>query len=170
MTRYVCSNLYLQSIFINMQQIVRPRAWLRITHLGEALCQRRSIGSTASQSSSTGNQIIFSAIQPTGIPHLGNYLGALREWVHLQNTRAESSKLFFSIADLHSLTVPQAAPQLHERRKQTFAMLLAVGLDPAHCTLFYQSAVCFYLFIYLFIYFFFFFLILAYIPLISIFN
>lgn len=86
-------------------------------------------------------QIIFSAIQPTGIPHLGNYLGALREWVRLQNSRAKGTKLLFSIADLHSLTVPQDASLLREQRKQTLATLLAVGLDPAHCTLFYQSDV-----------------------------
>ena len=86
-------------------------------------------------------RVIFSGIQPTGIPHLGNYLGALREWVRLQNEATGNTKLFFSIADLHSLTVPQEAARLREWRKQSFATLLAVGLEPARCVLFHQSAV-----------------------------
>ncbi|RHZ43105.1 uncharacterized protein CDV56_100820 [Aspergillus thermomutatus] len=87
------------------------------------------------------NQTIFSGIQPTGVPHLGNYLGALREWVRLQNAAKEGTRLFFSIVDLHALTVPQDASQLRNWRKETFATLIAVGLDPNRSTIFYQSAV-----------------------------
>lgn len=85
--------------------------------------------------------IIFSGIQPTGVPHLGNYLGALRQWVKLQNDAKPGTRLFFSIVDLHALTVPQEASQLRRWRREAFATLLAVGLDPKRSTIFYQSAV-----------------------------
>ncbi|PYI10905.1 tryptophanyl-tRNA synthetase [Aspergillus sclerotiicarbonarius CBS 121057] len=84
---------------------------------------------------------IFSGIQPTGVPHLGNYLGALREWVRLQNDTTEGTTLYFSIVDLHALTVPQESAQLRRWRKEAFATLLAVGLDPSRSTIFYQSSV-----------------------------
>lgn len=87
--------------------------------------------------------IIFSGIQPTGVPHLGNYLGALYPWVKLQQEAKEGTKLFFSIVDLHALTVPQEAAQLRRWRKEAFATLLAVGLDPKRSTIFYQSEVGF---------------------------
>jgi tRNA synthetases class I (W and Y) len=88
-------------------------------------------------------RVIFSGIQPTGIPHLGNYLGALRDWVRLQNTSTDKNKQLFSIVDMHALTMPQQPSLLRQWRRQTFAMLLAVGLDPSRSTIFYQSAVCF---------------------------
>lgn len=84
---------------------------------------------------------IFSGIQPTGVPHLGNYLGALRQWVKLQDEAKPGTKLFFSIVDLHALTVPQKASQLRKWRTEAFATLLAVGLDPQRSTIFFQSAV-----------------------------
>ncbi|KAE8145544.1 tryptophanyl-tRNA synthetase [Aspergillus avenaceus] len=87
------------------------------------------------------SRTIFSGIQPTGVPHLGNYLGALREWVRLQNNAEEGTKLFFSIVDLHALTIPQNSYQLKSWRKELFAILLAVGLDPRRSTIFYQSTV-----------------------------
>ncbi|KAJ5166501.1 Tryptophan--tRNA ligase [Penicillium canariense] len=97
-----------------------------------------------SNSTSTGSPpaqepIIFSGIQPTGVPHLGNYLGALREWVRLQNEATAGTKLLFSIVDLHALTVPQDAASLRKWRREAFGTLLAVGLDPSRSTIFYQS-------------------------------
>lgn len=86
-------------------------------------------------------RIIFSGIQPTGVPHLGNYLGALRQWVKLQDEAEPGTKLFFSIVDLHALTVPQEASLLKKWRREAFATLLAVGLNPERSTIFYQSAV-----------------------------
>lgn len=97
--------------------------------------------SSTTQPSSDRGRVIFSGIQPTGVPHLGNYLGALREWVRLQNDSGPTTSLFFSIADLHALTVPQDAAQLFNWRRETFATLLAVGLDPKRSTIFYQSSV-----------------------------
>ncbi|OJJ69262.1 hypothetical protein ASPBRDRAFT_131846 [Aspergillus brasiliensis CBS 101740] len=84
---------------------------------------------------------IFSGIQPTGVPHLGNYLGALREWVRLQDDASDGTNLYFSIVDLHALTVPQESAQLRQWRKEAFATLIAVGLDPNRSTIFYQSSV-----------------------------
>ncbi|OQD86059.1 hypothetical protein PENANT_c008G10375 [Penicillium antarcticum] len=66
---------------------------------------------------------------------------ALNEWVKLQQNATEGTKLFFSIVDLHALTVPQDAAQLKKWRREAFATLLAVGLDPKRSTIFYQSAV-----------------------------
>ncbi|PYH86645.1 tryptophanyl-tRNA synthetase [Aspergillus uvarum CBS 121591] len=101
----------------------------------------RSFGICTTNHASNAPRTIFSGIQPTGVPHLGNYLGALKEWVRLQDTATEGTRLIFSIVDLHALTVPQERSQLRDWRKQMLAALIAVGLDPSRSTLFYQSAV-----------------------------
>ncbi len=80
---------------------------------------------------------VFSGIQPTGNIHLGNYLGAVKNWVDKQ---AEKEN-FFCIVDLHSLTVPQNPETLRFETRSMAAMLLACGLDPAQCTIFIQSHV-----------------------------
>ena len=90
----------------------------------------------------TNGRVIFSGIQPTGIPHIGNYLGALQQWVRLQNEALPSTRLLYSIVDLHAITTHQDADQLRRWKRQTLATLLAVGLDPQRSTIFYQSAVC----------------------------
>lgn len=84
---------------------------------------------------------IFSGIQPTGAPHLGNYLGAILPWVQLQNSSAPGTKLIFSIVDLHSLTSNYSAANRLQSRRQLLASFIAAGLDPTRCTIFYQSAV-----------------------------
>lgn len=86
-------------------------------------------------------KVVFSGIQPTGVPHLGNYLGALRQWVKLQNEEADSTKLMFSLVDLHAITLQQDADSLRAWKDQSLAMLLAIGLDPERCILFHQSEV-----------------------------
>ncbi|MCJ1396499.1 Tryptophan--tRNA ligase, mitochondrial [Xylographa bjoerkii] len=86
-------------------------------------------------------RVIFSGIQPTGVPHLGNYLGALQQWVQLQDQAAPTTKLIFSIVDLHALTVPQDQLQLQRWTVETMASLLAVGLDHNRSTIFCQSDV-----------------------------
>lgn len=83
---------------------------------------------------------IFSGIQPTGVPHLGNYLGALREWVRLQDSESNNDCLF-SIVDLHAITIKQDPDQLRKWRKEMLVSLMAVGLDPEKSTLFFQSSV-----------------------------
>jgi tryptophanyl-tRNA synthetase len=80
---------------------------------------------------------VFSGIQPTGNIHLGNYLGAVKNWVDKQ---AEKEN-FFCIVDLHSLTVPQNPETLRFETRSMAAMLLACGLDPDQCTIFIQSHV-----------------------------
>lgn len=89
----------------------------------------------------TERQVIFSGIQPTGVPHLGNYLGALKRWVKIQNESPTSTQLLYSIVDLHAITSRQDADQLRQWKRETLATLLAIGLDPERCTIFYQSAV-----------------------------
>jgi tryptophanyl-tRNA synthetase len=85
-------------------------------------------------------RVIFSGIQPTGIPHLGNYAGALRQWVKLQERHTED-KLIYSIVDLHAITTPQPADVLRKSKREALAALLAIGIDPEKVTLFYQSSV-----------------------------
>ncbi|CAG1972459.1 unnamed protein product, partial [Fusarium graminearum] len=85
-------------------------------------------------------RVIFSGIQPTGVPHLGNYVGALRQWVQLQRTEPDA-KLIYSIVDLHAITMPQPPEQLRRRKREALAALLAIGIDPGRATLFYQSSV-----------------------------
>ncbi|XP_054859023.1 tryptophan--tRNA ligase, mitochondrial [Eublepharis macularius] len=85
-----------------------------------------------------GLKRIFSGIQPSGIPHLGNYLGALTSWVKLQE---ECSCVLYSIADLHSLTIPREPAALRASILDVTAVLLACGINPQKCLLFQQSQV-----------------------------
>src|SRR3979490_1806168 len=80
---------------------------------------------------------IFSGIQPTGRKHLGNYIGAIAQYVSSQ----ERGEGIFCIVDLHAITVAYEPAELRERLYDTAAILLAAGLDPARCTLFRQSDV-----------------------------
>jgi tryptophanyl-tRNA synthetase len=81
---------------------------------------------------------VLSGIQPTADSfHLGNYLGALRQWVALQ----DSYDAFYCVVDLHAITVPQDPDQLSRRTRVAAAQLLGAGLDPDRCTLFVQSHV-----------------------------
>ena len=80
---------------------------------------------------------IFSGIQPSGSLHIGNYLGAVKNWVELQH-KYES---FFCIVDYHAITVPYEPADLRARTADMALSLLAAGLDPAKCTLFVQSMV-----------------------------
>lgn len=80
---------------------------------------------------------IFSGIQPTGRKHLGNYIGAIAQYVTSQD-RGEG---IFCIVDLHATTVPYEPSELRERLYDTTAILLAAGLDPDRCVLFRQSDV-----------------------------
>ncbi|OAR00335.1 hypothetical protein LLEC1_00289 [Akanthomyces lecanii] len=86
-------------------------------------------------------RVVFSGIQPTGVPHLGNYAGALRQWVQRQHEEPESTRLLYSIVDLHAITVPQKPEVLRKAKREALASLLAIGIDPTRCTLFYQSDV-----------------------------
>ena len=80
---------------------------------------------------------VFSGIQPTGDLHLGNYLGAVVNWVR-DLDRDES---IFCIVDLHAITIPQDPAELKARSRNLAALLMACGLDPERCILFVQSHV-----------------------------
>ncbi|KAF7359099.1 Tryptophan--tRNA ligase, mitochondrial [Mycena sanguinolenta] len=82
---------------------------------------------------------IFSGIQPTGIPHLGNYLGALSNWVKIQNENPQD-RVIFSVVGWHALTLPQNPKELVASRRDMLAVLLAIGIDPKRSILFHQDA------------------------------
>jgi tryptophanyl-tRNA synthetase len=82
-------------------------------------------------------QRVLSGIQPSGIPTLGNYLGAIRNWVALQDTH----ECLFCVVDLHAITSFQEPAKLRAQSLEMAATLLACGIDPARSTLFAQSAV-----------------------------
>ncbi|HEY1825027.1 MAG TPA: tryptophan--tRNA ligase, partial [Acidimicrobiales bacterium] len=79
---------------------------------------------------------ILSGMQPSGPLHLGNYLGALRQWVEAQNADA-----FYCAVDLHALTLHISPEELRENTTDLLATYLAAGLDPEVCTIFIQSQV-----------------------------
>ncbi|KAI0303330.1 tryptophanyl-tRNA synthetase [Multifurca ochricompacta] len=90
---------------------------------------------------SDSSRIIFSGIQPTGIPHLGNYFGALVNWVKLQDAAAPHDKLLFSVVGWHALTLPQDPKALFEARTTMIALLLASGIDHRRSIVFHQDEV-----------------------------
>ena len=91
-----------------------------------------------SDSSSAGRQVVFSGAQPTSDSlHLGNALGAVNQWVSLQN----GYDAYFCVVDLHAITVPQDPEVLRKRTLVTAAQYLALGVDPAKATVFVQSHV-----------------------------
>ncbi|GGY12449.1 tryptophan--tRNA ligase [Streptomyces hiroshimensis] len=81
---------------------------------------------------------IFSGIKPTGHLTLGNYLGAVRQWVEVDQHKADA---LFSVVDLHALTVEHDPARVRRLSRQTATLLLAAGLEPAQCTVFVQSHV-----------------------------
>jgi len=82
-------------------------------------------------------QRVFSGIQPSGNLTVGNYLGALKNWVAIQ----KEYENYFCIVDLHAITVPQDPKILRQKIREVAAIYLAVGLDPEHCVIFRQSKV-----------------------------
>jgi tryptophanyl-tRNA synthetase len=80
---------------------------------------------------------ILSGVQPTGNLHLGNYLGAIRNWVTLQ----DSHECLFMLADLHAITVPQDPARLRASVRETAAAYIACGVNPDKSAIFHQSAV-----------------------------
>jgi tryptophanyl-tRNA synthetase len=84
-----------------------------------------------------GGQVVFSGIQPTGTVHIGNYLGALANWVRLQNEH----RCYFAVVDYHAMTIEYDPREMPARVLETVVMLLAVGVDPERAALFVQSQV-----------------------------
>ena len=84
---------------------------------------------------------IFSGIQPTGRKHLGNFIGAIRQYVEGQESAGAGEEAIYCIVDLHAITVAYEPAELRERVHDTTAILLAAGLDPDRCVLFRQGDV-----------------------------
>jgi tryptophanyl-tRNA synthetase len=103
--------------------------------------QARALGSSSPSQADTRPKKIFSGIQPTGVPHLGNYLGALQQWVRLQNESSPATTTIYSLVDLHAITIRQDPAQLRRWKDESLAMLLAIGLDPKRSIIFHQSDV-----------------------------
>ena len=80
---------------------------------------------------------VFSGVQPTGNLHLGNYLGAIKNWVAMQR----EYDCLYCIVDLHAITVPQVPGELSDNTREVTAGLMAAGLDPRTCIIFNQSRV-----------------------------
>jgi tryptophanyl-tRNA synthetase len=81
---------------------------------------------------------LFSGIQPTGDFHVGNYVGALKNWVSLQGVYDET---IYCVVDLHAMTIPYEPEEMRAGRLETAKMLLAVGVDPERSLLYHQSEV-----------------------------
>ena len=84
---------------------------------------------------------VLSGIQPTGNLHLGNYLGAIRNWVKMQDEMAGDSQCFFFLADMHSITVHEGKDQRLRNVREMAAALVACGIDPDRSVLFNQARV-----------------------------
>ncbi|MBV9770887.1 MAG: tryptophan--tRNA ligase [Bryobacterales bacterium] len=80
---------------------------------------------------------VFSGVQPTGNLHIGNYLGALKNWVEIQG----NYESIFGIVDLHAITIYQEPSELRSKILETAALFLAAGIDPKHSTIVVQSSV-----------------------------
>ena len=80
---------------------------------------------------------VFSGMQPTGEPHLGNLMGAFGNWVSMQ----DEHETIYCVVDLHAMTVPYRPDEMRSRRRGLARMLIAVGIDPARSLLYYQSEV-----------------------------
>ena len=92
---------------------------------------------TAGEARPTERPRVLSGVQPTGALHLGNWLGAIRNWVALQSDH----DTFFCVVDLHAITVPHEPARLAEDTLSTAALYLACGIDPQQSTIFIQSQV-----------------------------
>lgn len=82
-------------------------------------------------------KIVFSGIQPSGNLHIGNYLGAIKRWVEMQ----DKYDCIYCIVDMHAITVPHDPKVLHETTLELAGLLIACGIDPERCVLFVQSHV-----------------------------
>lgn len=84
-------------------------------------------------------KVVFSGIQPSGEPTIGNYIGAVRNWVEIQNEK--NYDCIYCVVDMHAITVPQVAKDLRKHTLEVLALLLATGIDPEKSTVFIQSHV-----------------------------
>lgn len=84
---------------------------------------------------------VVSGIQPTGNLHLGNYLGAIRNWVRMQDEMKEGEQCLFFLADMHAISMPHTPAELHKATLEMAAAVVACGIDPQRSVLFNQAQV-----------------------------
>jgi len=80
---------------------------------------------------------VLSGVQPTGDVHIGNWLGAIRNWVELQ----ENYETFVCVVDLHAITTPHDPKSLYKNSLSTAALYIACGMNPDKCSIFIQSQI-----------------------------
>jgi len=116
----------------------RLLGWGGVERRGGHAAQVRSRGMLAASASAHAPRLrVLSGVQPTGSIHLGNYLGAIRNWVALQ----ETYDTFYCVVDLHAITAPHEPKLLAEATRTVAALYLASGMDPQRSTVFVQSHV-----------------------------
>jgi len=113
-----------------------PHPTFSLVRRGSPIGAQRPLGYTVFMPLPT-NKTIFSGIQPSGVLHLGNYLGALKQWVELQ----KGNTTYFCIVDEHAITVPYEPGDLSTRVLDAAAMYIACGIDPEKSVVFVQSHV-----------------------------
>ncbi|CAL1546859.1 unnamed protein product, partial [Lymnaea stagnalis] len=133
MTPYI-SVLFSQNHVPLIRIIRKSNIRILISHLHKAYMNM----ATFSESVKCDTRV-FSGIQPTGDVHIGNYVGAITNWVKLQ--KKYSGNILLSIVDLHSITVPQQQNTLRQNILDMTANLLGCGIDPSKAILFQQSMV-----------------------------
>ena len=90
---------------------------------------------------SNSKKTILSGVQPSGNLTIGNYLGAIRNWIALQDEKYEEYNFLYCVMDMHAITVRQTPAELRRRTMETVAIYLAAGIDPAKSMIFVQSHV-----------------------------
>ena len=90
---------------------------------------------------SNTKKTILSGVQPSGNLTIGNYLGAIRNWISLQDEKYEEYNFLYCVMDMHAITVRQTPAELRRRTMETVALYLAAGIDPAKSLIFVQSHV-----------------------------
>lgn len=134
----MCSRSLINNLIIFLYNFKCRPHWKESAELVQVFCQDSSQVTSPFFQDAPRSGRVFSGIQPTGVPHLGNYLGALENWVSVQN---QYPLVLYSIVDLHSITQPQDPTQLRNNILDMAASLLACGINPEKVILFQQSQV-----------------------------
>ncbi|EIW72716.1 hypothetical protein TREMEDRAFT_36890 [Tremella mesenterica DSM 1558] len=123
-----------------MRMTSTPRGFARAILLSRGISTPKRCFTTATEKPVIP-QVVFSGIQPTGTPHLGNYLGLFLPFLKLQRSLPPGIPLYLSVVGLHAITLPQDPKTLAEDRMNMMASLMACGVDPQRTCLFFQEEV-----------------------------
>ncbi|KAL1408506.1 Tryptophan--tRNA ligase, mitochondrial [Vanrija albida] len=124
-----------------MHPRIRGLARVRATARCGAALPAAVSRASSSKAKAAPPEVVFSGIQPTGTPHLGNYLGLFLPFLELQRSTPASTPVYLSVVGLHAITLPQDPAALVRDRRNMLASLLACGVDPERTTLFLQEDV-----------------------------